>query len=189
MLEVGLLGGASLKMWSELFPNMHIYGVDLKAGVSSDRHTIIQADQSSQSDLDRVVRSINHPLYFINDDGSHIPEHQLLTFNTMFPKLEVGGVYIIEDIETSYWVRHQIYGYPTRYGVGHPKSIVEIFKMALDGVNYEFSNVRRGPVKHQEYIKGISFYRNCIIITKKSPNDRPYRISKATARYTGPKNG
>ena len=34
----------------------------------------------------------------ILDDGSHIPEHQILTFNTLFPSVVPGGIYIIEDV-------------------------------------------------------------------------------------------
>ena len=133
MLEIGMAHGASLNMWLELFPNMHIYGMDRGDPVGSvDRTTIIQGDQSSQDDLNKLRDSIVHPLFFINDDGSHIPEHQLLTFNTLFPTLVDGGVYIIEDVETSYWTKNDCYGYPTRYGVGHEKSIIEIFKTAME---------------------------------------------------------
>lgn len=186
MLEVGVCRGGnpstSLSMWLELFPNMHIYGMEKEGPHEThediDRATIIKGDQSLENDLKEMIDRINHPLYFINDDGSHIPEHQLLTFNLLFPKLEVGGVYIIEDIETSYWLGGECYGYPVKYGVGHEDSIVEIFKSALDGVNYEFSKTREGLVEHQERIHSICFARNCIIITKKQPNDRRYRFGR-----------
>ena len=35
----------------------------------------------------------------IVDDGSHIIEHMVLTFNTLKKYLKKGGVYIIEDIK------------------------------------------------------------------------------------------
>ena len=183
MLEVGLLGGASLKMWLELFPKMHIYGIDLDPNESiekHERHTILQADQSSISQLQDARQKIEHPLWFINDDGSHIPEHQLLTFNELFPKLEVGGVYIIEDVETSYWTRGGLYGYETRYGLGHPKSIIEIFKEAVDGVNYEYCRNEIGPVKHQKEFQSVTFGKNCIIIVKREPETREYIYKKLT---------
>ena len=38
----------------------------------------------------------------IVDDGSHVPEHQILSFNFLFKNLlSPGSTYIIEDIETS----------------------------------------------------------------------------------------
>tara|TARA_R110002050_G_scaffold54898_3_gene124107 strand:+ start:214 stop:885 length:672 start_codon:yes stop_codon:yes gene_type:complete len=181
ILEVGLLGGASLNLWLDLFPNMHIYGMDLNPNdkiLNNKRHTIIKGDQSSYEDLKNTINLIKHPLWFINDDGSHIPEHQILTFNTLFPKLEDGGVYIIEDIEVSYWTRGHIYGYKTEYGLRHPKSIIEIFKSSIDGVNYRFSrNKDLGKVMHQDYFHSITFAKNCIIIVKKKQKNKDYLFS------------
>ena len=178
MVEVGLLGGASLKLWLELFPNMHIYGLDINPNENiqkHERHTIIKTDQSIQSDLDNAFSKIEHPIWFINDDGSHIPEHQLLTFNALSPKLEVGGVYIIEDIETSYWTKQGLYGYTTRYGLGHPKSIIEIFKKSIDGVNHRYLlNPDFSVVKYQKQFHSITFAQNCIIIVKGEENNKPY---------------
>lgn len=176
IIEIGIEQNKSLNMWMELFPNMHIYGIDISVEHSSDKHTIFKADQSSNDDLGNVLSKISHPIYFINDDGSHIPEHQLLTFNMLFPILEIGGVYIIEDVETSYWTKNGIYGYETRYGYKHPKSIVEIFKNVADCVNSEFAGEHENVVKHQKYIQSITFARNCIIIIKKDPDEREYRF-------------
>jgi hypothetical protein len=185
MIEVGLLEGSSLNMWLNLFPNMHIYGLDInpeKFINKGERYTILKADQSKEEDLIRVAQEIKGPINFICDDGSHIPEHQLLTFNKLFPLLEVGGVYIIEDIETSYWSSGGLYGYKTAYGVGHPNSIVELFKATADGVNYLYSDMTHGPIKHQEYFHSVTFARNSIIITKRSKETGDYAYKKFTSR-------
>ena len=180
MIEIGLepkWGKASLNMWLEIFPKMHIYGLDRGTPDEfAQRYTILKCDQSDGQQLDDCLKKINHPIYFINDDGSHIPEHQLLTFNKLFPLLEINGVYIIEDIETSYWTKEGLYGYETRYGKGHSKSIVEIFKNAVDGVNVEFSQSTEGKVEHQQEIGSITFAKNCIIITKRDTEFREYRF-------------
>lgn len=180
IIEIGLQPDtqyASLNMWIELFPYMHIYGMDREApDKSENRYTIFNCDQSDANQLDTCIEKIKHPIYFINDDGSHVPEHQLLTFNKLFPLLKVGGVYIIEDIETSYWTKGHIYGYDTRYGKGHSKSIIEIFKNAIDGVNVEFSQSYKGKVQHQKEIGSITFAENCIIITKREFKNREYRF-------------
>lgn len=182
ILEIGLKpsgGMASLGLWLDLFPNMFIYGFDkVTPDEQSERYSILQCDQSKISDLKRCKEKINHTVSIIIDDGSHIPEHQLLTFNEYFTILEVGGVYIIEDIETSYWTKNECYGYQTRYGKGHEKSIIEIFKEAIDGVNYEFSQSSDGRVKHQKEIESICFHKNCIVITKREPETRKYRYER-----------
>jgi trans-aconitate methyltransferase len=91
ILEIGIQYGNSLNMWLELFPNAYIYGMDIDKEYSGERYTVIKGDQSKQSDLNNVLNSVkNKNLFFINDDGSHIPEHQLLSFNTLFPTLIEG---------------------------------------------------------------------------------------------------
>jgi hypothetical protein len=183
ILEIGLepkWGKASLNLWLDLFPNMYVYGLDIGTpDEQSERYSIFQCDQSKISDLKRCKEKINHSVSIIVDDGSHIPEHQLLAFNEYFPILEVGGVYIIEDIETSYWTKGECYEvnrHQIKCGKGHKKSIVEIFKQAIDGVNYEFSQSSGGKVKHQKEIESICFHKNCIIITKREPESREYRF-------------
>ncbi len=39
----------------------------------------------------------------IIDDGSHVPQHQIISLACLLPALNPGGLYIIEDLETSYW--------------------------------------------------------------------------------------
>jgi hypothetical protein len=178
ILEIGIFEGNSLNMWLELFPNAHIYGIDIDKSYMGERYSIIKGDQSKLDDLNNVksIISQNKGIFFINDDGSHIPEHQLLTFNTLFPTLEEGGVYIIEDIETSYWTKNGLYGYETRYGYKHPNSIIEIFKEVADSVNSEFAGNHPNLVMHHNMISSITFSRNCIIIVKKTRPERSYRF-------------
>ena len=164
-------------MWLELFPNAFIYGIDIGKQLNGSRHNVFKCDQSNINDLFNVKEKIKSKnIFFINDDGSHIPEHQLLTFNTLFPILCEGGIYIIEDIETSYWTKNGLYGYKTRYGYKHPDSIIEIFKDVIDSINSEFSKITKSRVNHLQFISNITFSKNCIIITKKKQEQRKYRF-------------
>jgi len=184
ILEIGIDSGCSLNLWLELFKNAFIYGVDIHFEVISSRFNIIKADQSNINDLDRVIDTVykdndkrDNTLFFINDDGSHIPEHQLLTFNKLFPLLCEGGIYIIEDVETSYWTkRNGLYGYESTYGYKHPDSIVEIFKDVVDTVNSEYAGKRENRVMHHDKIGSITFSKNCIIIVKRTQEERRYRF-------------
>lgn len=177
LLEIGIDSGKSLNMWLELFPNAFIYGMDINIAHIYDRFNIIKGDQSNIYDLHKVKNIIGNDLFLINDDGSHIPEHQLLTFNTLFPSLREGGIYIIEDIETSYWVKGGLYGYETRYGYKHPNSIVEIFKDVADSINSEFAGEHKSKLENTNMIDSITFSKNCIIIVKKTQLARHYRYS------------
>jgi hypothetical protein len=193
MLEIGTDQSKSMEMWKRYFPsNVFVYGVDIGVSAQGERFRIFQADQSSQSALKTVVQTISAsaaPVHFIIDDGSHIPEHQISTFDLLFSSLLTpGGVFIIEDIETSYWTRGGLYGYPTEYGYHHSRSIIEIFKDLLDEVNDEFLTPRNrdrqdrcldGLVSRatRESIGSITFGQNCIIVLKKTTEERD--------RYTG----
>ena len=45
-----------------------------------------------------VLPYLGHGFDFIVDDGSHIPEHQVMTANVFMPLLKPDGIYTIEDI-------------------------------------------------------------------------------------------
>ena len=100
-LELGIFRGASLRMWQEYFPHAEIYGVDISeqcGQYTDERIHIIQADLSN---LDQVLRLKEIRPQVIIDDASHIVSHQLLALFTLFDVLPSGGVYILEDLETS----------------------------------------------------------------------------------------
>jgi hypothetical protein len=117
MLEIGVDQSHSLNMWLEYYPQAFVYGVDISLGKSGDRFKIFKADQGQLNEMRRIVeKDLQHPLFLVVDDGSHIPEHQVLCFDYLFGSsaLLPGGTYIVEDIETSYWTRGGLYGYSTR---------------------------------------------------------------------------
>ncbi len=181
IVEIGIGTGVSLPMWMSLFKNAHIYGVDKESeNKNNEKYTIFKGDQSNIDDLNSLKSAlIDKNVFFINDDGSHIPEHQLKTFNVLFPILVEGGIYIIEDIETSYWSKGDCYNYKTEYGYKHTNSIVEIFKEVTDIINREFiieKTKLSNKILHYDYIDSVTFGRNCIIIKKAYNANREYRF-------------
>jgi demethylmacrocin O-methyltransferase len=110
LLEIGIggygesLGGCSINAWRWYFPFAKIVACDIedKSMLSVSGVKIYQVDQSSQDDLGMVVRNEGE-FNIIIDDGSHLSAHQIYTFKKLFPSLVDGGVYAIEDIQTSYW--------------------------------------------------------------------------------------
>jgi len=177
VLEIGVDDLRSLKMWLDFFKNANVYGMDInKKDYKYSRGCIFQGDQSKKHDLKKVVKQIGK-CKFIIDDGSHVPEHQLLSFNYLFKEcLEFGGTYIIEDIETSYWRNANLYSYPIDVGFLNNKfNIVQIFKNVVDIVNREFlteqnkvflKEYNRIDYENLKYISMITFGGNCIIIKK-----------------------
>lgn len=103
MLEIGVFGGASIRMWHEYFPAARIIGLDLNdvaLGHDLPRYTFVQGDQTDLSLLNRLC--LEYKFRLIVDDGSHLWAHQVLSFQTLFPCLRRDGFYVCEDIHTSY---------------------------------------------------------------------------------------
>jgi hypothetical protein len=187
MLEIGLSRSGSLKLWKEYFPKCTIYGIDSLADLKEEGVIIFKADQSDTTDLARVSDKIPGKLKFILDDGSHVPDHQLISLNFLWDKLEDGGVYIIEDIETSYWKNAEIYGYKFSAGIESPDSFVNQFKEICHIINREFFKDKR-EIYHSKInkevldgIESLTFCHNAIILVKKNPlwgkyYDRDYRL-------------
>jgi hypothetical protein len=97
-------GGASLRMWKDYFPNALIIGADIRTDnfISEPRIQCFQCDQSSKESLENLARHIGEGFDIIIDDGSHRPDHYLLTARILLPLLKEDGTYIIEDVHHSF---------------------------------------------------------------------------------------
>ena len=194
ILEIGVESFESIRMWQSYFPHAFIYGIDIHKEYKDSRIQVFKTDQSNINNLEIIKNEIAHPIYFINDDGSHVPEHQLISFDFLFSNvLQEGGVYIIEDIEVSYWRKGHLYGYNANYGFGHNLSIVEKFKLLIDYVNSDFLNENDKKIldentqfissETKNSILSINFSENCIIIKKRQASDLNYHCPYSFSHF------
>jgi hypothetical protein len=112
VLEIGVWQGASHLMWQEYFSNASIYGIDFSKAPSTikslsvikERGINIEiGDQSKREDLQTALQGFNTPQFdIIIDDGGHTMEQQQITLGYLFPHLKSGGLFIVEDLHTSY---------------------------------------------------------------------------------------
>jgi len=104
LLEIGILDGQSLRLWEAYFPNSKIFGLDIanKSEHDSDRIKTIVGDQGKREDLENAISVTGGGLDVIIDDGGHTMMQQQLTLGVLFPALKSGGIYIIEDVHTSF---------------------------------------------------------------------------------------
>lgn len=194
LVEIGVDQGKSLGLWRQYLPNAFLHGIDIGIESEGDRFLIHRCDQSDPEQL-RVVAAQIQTAFAIVDDGSHIPEHQLLTWDLFFRTvLEPGGVYIVEDIEVSYWRRGALYGYPTRYGLHESRTFMAVMKLVVDWLNRDFlSAADRCVLANRlqdsglspatcEQVASIEFAQNCVVLRKREPweqkyHGRPYRFA------------
>lgn len=159
LFEIGSGSEASsFNMWIEYFNKGLIYSMDITEERYQDRGIMYKGDQSNPNDLKRMIDMIG-TCDIIIDDGSHHPQHQIDTFNYLFTNmLKNGGIYIIEDIECNYWnPEKSIYGYQ----IGN-YNVVDYFSSTPNRINSDFSGLQ-----NHLNIESITYYKNCIIITKK----------------------
>jgi hypothetical protein len=101
ILHLGYKTGNSLRCWKEYFSNANIYGIDIypHPELTEERITTFVADQSNADQLSDVLDNINCELDIIIDDGSHIRDHQKISFMHLEKHLSNNGIYVIEDIQ------------------------------------------------------------------------------------------
>ena len=105
ILEIGVLNGASLRTWKEYFPYARIIGLDIDTNSvynTEERIQIQIGDQRNKNDLDKVINRAEGNFDIIIDDGSHVNKYTLFSFHYLFPFLNSGGIYIIEDTICTY---------------------------------------------------------------------------------------
>jgi hypothetical protein len=177
ILEIGIggynnpeEGGQSLRMWKEYFSKAQIVGIDIhdKSKLEEDRIRIFKGDQTNNNFLEHVCNEIGN-LSIIIDDGSHISSDVISTFTYLFTKLNKDGIYIIEDLGTSYW--------PQFGGGFHKDTSMNFLKRLTDCLNHkEFLIQNYEPNYFDVYIKSMHFYRNAVIIYKGDNSKASYTV-------------
>ena len=106
ILEIGIENGDSLRLWRDYFKHANICGIDiLKKEFKINNVNIMCGDQSDLSFLSEVVKKYDK-FDIIIDDGSHLAKHIIKSFSYLFNFLHKNGIYIIEDLQTSYIPRY-----------------------------------------------------------------------------------
>lgn len=131
VLEFGVSHGGSLQMWKHYFGRKaHIIGVDIFKEckkLEEKQIDIYIGDQEDRKFLKDLMKKIG-PVDIVIEDGGHEMKQQIHTFEEVFPHVKDGGVYIGEDLHTSYW---------KRFGGSYGKktTFVEYIKNKIDDIN------------------------------------------------------
>lgn len=112
LLEIGVFKGASVRTWRDYFPNGRIVGLDIDPDAlqhAGPRIEIVLGDQADPEGLRAIVQE-RGPFDVIIDDGSHIWRHQIDTLRALLALVTPGGLYILEDLHTSFGPYRPDYG-------------------------------------------------------------------------------
>ena len=145
LLEIGVNKGGSLQLWRKYFGKKAIiHGIDIDPSVLSLGIKNCDIHIGSQNDpiFLKSILDEHGPFDIVIDDGSHLMQHQITSFETIYPTMSENGVYVCEDSFTSFW---------SEYGgdFGGPKSFIGYAKNLLN-----------------------ELYGYCLLYTSPSPRDK-----------------
>nr|AIW62989.1 sugar O-methyltransferase [uncultured bacterium BAC-AB1442/1414/561] len=172
LVEIGIggfdvpnVGGGSLRAWSRYLHRAVVCGVDIenKTTVPGQRIRTFRGDQADPDFLRSVVRETGSPDVVV-DDGSHRSSDVTATFRALFPMLRSGGVYIVEDLQTSYWPR---FG-GSSSDLSSDRTSMGFLKGLVDGLNHEeiSRSSGRGAADTDTQISGLHFHHNLAVVMK-----------------------
>lgn len=163
LVEIGVAGGGSLQLWKRYFgPGARIYGIDVDpaaAAFADDEITVFVGDQADRDFLREVAFEVA-PIDILIDDGGHTMDQQRVTFEELFGEIDPNGIYICEDLHTSY---------RPGYGGGYRKksSFIEYAKGFIDAVNAWHSRSRKLRVSEfTRSVEGLHFYDSVLVVEK-----------------------
>ena len=183
ILEIGVQNGGSLEIWSNFFG-------DTSTIVGCDINPKCQDLQFESSNIKLVVGDINDTTTrkgisayatsfdIVIDDGSHVNSDVIDAFCNLFPLVNDGGIYVVEDLHTSYW--HEFGG-----GLFNKQSAYAFFKALIDICNSEHWGTHIAPnvylsalgfnipaetLETFQHIHSIEFLNSMCVVRKLNPS-------------------
>lgn len=148
VVEIGVFSGGSMGMWLDYFGSgCRVYGVDNQPACKayeSDSVEIFIGDQSDPSFWESFVKSVPR-IDIVIDDGSHLPDHQIATFESIFTRISPGGVYLCEDV---HGIRNR-------------------FHMYMNGLSRNL-NIKDGPTGFQSMVDSVHMYPFVTVVERPS---------------------
>ena len=161
-------GGNSLRMWKNYFKKSKIFGIDIfdKSKLNEERIKIFQGSQTDEVFLKSVVSQIGK-IDIVIDDGSHINNHVIETFKILFPLINKDAIYIIEDLQTSYWTNSSGIDWGGSRNLKDPKTSMNFIKGLVDCINHkDFEDKDYIPTYFDQNISSVHFYNKIAFIVK-----------------------
>lgn len=170
IVEFGVAHGGSLQMWRDYFGRRaRITGVDLNprcAELTGKGINVVIGDQENREFLNDLADQVGE-IDIVIEDGGHTMGQQIATFEELWPRIRDGGIFLIEDLHTSYW---------PKYGGGYKRSetFIEYAKDLIDQQNaWHSREVEKFQVDdYTRSIRGMHVY-DSVIVFDKGPVTKP----------------
>jgi hypothetical protein len=171
MLEIGVFQGGSLEMWRSYFgPGARIVGIDIDPACerfASEGIEIVIGDQADRGFL-AGLRSRYPRVDIVLDDGGHKMHQQITSFEELYPHIQPYGVYLCEDLHTSYI---------PAFGGGYRRegTFIEYAKGLIDRLHawYEDAGLQVDDLTRSTF--SLSFY-DSVLVAEKRPIGPPHTV-------------
>lgn len=177
VLEFGVFQGGSLQMWQEYFgPQAMLFGVDINPEcrrLEEPRVRIFSGNQEDRGFLQSLANEIPR-IDILIDDGGHTMRQQIATFEELFPHISPHGIYLCEDLHTSYW---------REWGGGFRRrgTFVEYSKQCIDWLHaWHSRQPARLPVTQFTRSVDSLHYYDSILVIEKRPREKPFVVRSGT---------
>jgi hypothetical protein len=165
LVEFGVSQGGSLQMWKNYFgQSCNIFGIDINPNCMQFEEPgikIIIGDQEDRKFLQELKKNLPIIDVFI-DDGGHTMAQQINTFEELFPLVSINGVYLIEDLHTSYW---------KKWGGAYKKNgtFIEYSKNFIDYINAWHSHqpTKLSVSEFTKSVHSLHYYDSVLVIEKR----------------------
>ncbi len=163
MLEIGVSQGGSLDMWRQYFgPAALIVGADINPHCKTfeQGRTLVRIGSQEDRDFLRGLVAEFQTFDVIIDDGGHTMAQQVATFEELYGTVRPGGIFLTEDVHTSY---HEPFG----GGYRRDGTFMELAKQKLDelnGFHIDLHRDRFAPFFRNTF--GISFFDSMVVFEK-----------------------
>lgn len=170
LLELGIYRGASLRMWRDYFPNATVIGLDRNKPINGELEGAdivrVQCDQNDERPIN-LLGSNYGPFHVVIDDASHISSKTIRSFELLWPHVAPGGIYVIEDLQTSYdpknYGRHEASENPGTSRIGMRYTAMEFCKRLADEAN---AGLYPDQYRLGYDIASVEFHLNICFVTK-----------------------
>jgi hypothetical protein len=180
VIEIGVYHGGSLQMWKHYFgAGARIVGVDVDPRcreLAEESIDIMIGDQADRAFHAEIRKRYPH-VDIVIDDGGHTMEQQIVTFEELYPHVQPHGVYLCEDLHTSYIAR---FGGALRKG----GTFVERSKLLIDSLHGFWQDAPEvdKALRSDAFTRsafGLHFYDSVVVIEKRPMSEpRSFKTGK-----------
>jgi hypothetical protein len=167
------MGGGSLEMWKDFFgAGAKVIGLDINPDCKVHETDNIEVFIGSQDDP-QVINNIfsKYPsIDIVLDDGSHVMEHMISSFNLIYERVQQNGVYAVEDTHTCYW---------PEFGGGYKSdgSFIEFVKDKIDELNAVHTRDVVATTSFTMSTDCIAVYDSIVVFEKRRQGQRQAPIT------------